>query len=644
MAIIYTYPEVSPQLEDLLVLSDISDGKKTKSVEITNLKSIVNTTYVLVTAQNGDDVDIKLNDNAGATVSTVKLVKGSNIVLTDLGSNQINITSTGGGGGGGTPAAPINSIQYNNAGNFGGSANFVYDGTGKVTIGVGSTQTGRLDLESDGSSAGVLAVSGKNQYVTLIQGSLLDTAGYSITLPPAGPGGANKILESDASGILSWIATPGGGGGGMTSWTLSDGSITQTINDGDTVQVLGGTALTSVVAATDKVTLNHDNIGTPGTYAYPASITTNNQGHITNVTPGSAPGAGTVTSVGLTMPAAFTVTGSPLTGTGGTLGVTGAGTSSQYIKGDGTLGTYTAPANISSFTVQPNVGPTDTNPLLTIDDGTQYQIEASGSTFVGVERNTNSKLTVSLSATGTPGAGNFLRGDNTWSATPAAPVDSVSAGTSGVSTGSALTVSPTTGAVKVTSNAFGGLGNVGHVPTAAAAGIGSYLSHTGVWAVPTDTDTTYTMSAATDGSDVDLTLDASAGTDTTIQFTAGSNMTITQSGGNNITFASTGGGGSGFPTSVNAVSASGAVLADKLYLVTTSVGTPDIVITLPSASSNIIVGVKWVAQNAVTDTLVVKTVSSQTIDGVNRTTTGLPLASLYTYYEFISDGSNWWIK
>jgi hypothetical protein len=49
-------------------------------------------------------------------------------------------------------------------------------------------------------------------------------------------------------------------------------------------------------------------------------------------------GSGTVTSVALTMPAAFTVTGSPIT-TSGTLAVTGAGSTSQYVRGDGTLAT-----------------------------------------------------------------------------------------------------------------------------------------------------------------------------------------------------------------------------------------------------------------------------------------------------------------
>lgn len=48
--------------------------------------------------------------------------------------------------------------------------------------------------------------------------------------------------------------------------------------------------------------------------------------------------SGTVTSVDLTMPSAFTVSGNPIT-TAGTLAVSGAGTASQYVRGDGTLAT-----------------------------------------------------------------------------------------------------------------------------------------------------------------------------------------------------------------------------------------------------------------------------------------------------------------
>lgn len=53
---------------------------------------------------------------------------------------------------------------------------------------------------------------------------------------------------------------------------------------------------------------------------------------------GGGGGSGTVTSVGLSLPAAFSVTPSTIT-TSGTFNVTGAGTSLQYIKGNGTLGT-----------------------------------------------------------------------------------------------------------------------------------------------------------------------------------------------------------------------------------------------------------------------------------------------------------------
>jgi hypothetical protein len=49
--------------------------------------------------------------------------------------------------------------------------------------------------------------------------------------------------------------------------------------------------------------------------------------------------SGTVTSVGLTMPTAFTVANSPVTSSG-TLAVTGAGTTAQYIRGDGSLDTF----------------------------------------------------------------------------------------------------------------------------------------------------------------------------------------------------------------------------------------------------------------------------------------------------------------
>lgn len=65
---------------------------------------------------------------------------------------------------------------------------------------------------------------------------------------------------------------------------------------------------------------------------------------------GSAGGGGSgVTSVGLIAPSAFNVSGSPVTGSGN-ITLSGAGTTLQYIRGDGTLATFDTTAIPSFFT------------------------------------------------------------------------------------------------------------------------------------------------------------------------------------------------------------------------------------------------------------------------------------------------------
>lgn len=57
-------------------------------------------------------------------------------------SGDVLTVNIPGGGGGGTPALPFNSVQFNNAGAFGGSSNFTWNGTGLVvTNGAGVTDT-----------------------------------------------------------------------------------------------------------------------------------------------------------------------------------------------------------------------------------------------------------------------------------------------------------------------------------------------------------------------------------------------------------------------------------------------------------------------------------------------------------------------
>jgi hypothetical protein len=93
----------------------------------------------------------------------------------------------------------------------------------------------------------------------------------------------------------------------------TSGSITVTNTAPDQVVVLTGAGTTSI----------------SGTY--PSFTITSNDQFV-----------GTVTSVGLTMPAAFSVANSPVTASG-TLAVTAAGLSSQYIRGDGQLANFPTP-------------------------------------------------------------------------------------------------------------------------------------------------------------------------------------------------------------------------------------------------------------------------------------------------------------
>ena len=86
------------------------------------------------------------------------------------------------------------------------------------------------------------------------------------------------------------------------------------VTNEEDLNIVGGTALGTVgdeltpggQAQQKRVTINHNDYGTAGTYASPSSITTNSQGHVTSITAGS--GGSTVYRALLTQ----TTTGAPV--------------------------------------------------------------------------------------------------------------------------------------------------------------------------------------------------------------------------------------------------------------------------------------------------------------------------------------------
>jgi hypothetical protein len=143
--------------------------------------------------------------------------------------------------------------------------------------------------------------------------------------------GAGVTASLTSPGVVE-VNVPGGGGGGVTS-------------------VSGTAPIASSGGATPAISISQASTSTDGYLSQADWDTFNGKFNVPTGTSADyldGTGAptlfptlptGTVTSVDLTMPVAFTVTGNPVTSSG-TLAVAAAGLSSQYIRGDGQLANF----------------------------------------------------------------------------------------------------------------------------------------------------------------------------------------------------------------------------------------------------------------------------------------------------------------
>ena len=410
MAIIYTYPvKTTPANDDLILISDSADSKKTKQIKVSSLPG-------------GSASGVSsFNTLTGA----VTITGGTNVTLNPVGNN-IEINATGGSSGisvqgaGGTPITGITTlnfrhnfavgavgttatmdvlpygndteIQFKNGTAFGASSNLTF-ATNTLAV------THTVGVKGDGTNAGKLKLYCPNTttpHAVTIEGPAHNGASdYTLKLPSPAPSN-QQILQSDGSGVLSWINTPSSGGGGSV----------------DSVNTTDGTFI--------------------------------------DLTPNSATtGAVTVTA--------------DLSAVDGT-----SDTNTRFLSKDNT---WDVPSYTAAYSL----------PLAT--NGSRGGIQIG---YAQNAKNYPVQLLSEQAYVNVP-----------W--TDTAPVDSVSAGTSGASSGNAVTVSPTTGAVKVTSNSYAGTTNVGHVPTGGSAT--TFLRGDGTWVTPTNsTDITLTTTGTSGAS------------------------------------------------------------------------------------------------------------------------------------------------
>ena len=146
-------------------------------------------------------------DAVADNLATDNLVQDDTARTYDLNGNTNRIAFKGGG------------VQFSNSSN---AVSHQFDNVN----GVFDARSANGIRLSDADNAQYVNIKPKSETV----------ASYTITLPNAVPGAANKILESNATGELSWIDTPSGGG----SVTINDNADNRLITGSGTANTLNG--------------------------------------------------------------------------------------------------------------------------------------------------------------------------------------------------------------------------------------------------------------------------------------------------------------------------------------------------------------------------------------------------------------------
>tara|TARA_Y100000385_G_scaffold290599_1_gene364435 strand:- start:43 stop:1761 length:1719 start_codon:yes stop_codon:yes gene_type:complete len=258
MAIIYTYPvKPTPNDDDLILISDSEDSNKTKQVKISTLpggsgSGVSSVTATLPLASTGGGTPVISLTGLTGFGTTGQVIK--------VNSNADGL-EWGTAGGSTSPDGPDHSVQYKDGSSFAGSGDLTFHSTNNL---FSVKHTVIVKGQGNGNPAGRLKLNCEqdSHAITLEGPAHSGGADYTLKLPSPAPSN-QQILQSDGSGVLSWINTPSSGGGGaVDSVNTTDGTyIDLTPNAATTGAVTVTADLSAIDGTSDTSTkfLSKDN-------------------------------------------------------------------------------------------------------------------------------------------------------------------------------------------------------------------------------------------------------------------------------------------------------------------------------------------------------------------------------------------------
>ena len=228
-----------------------------------------------------------------ANISNVHISGGTNgyVLQTDGTGNLTWTAQTGGSGGNGTPGGSNSQVQFNNAGNFGGTAGFTFNSVtgnlnvpgnivangivGNVSNANYSTYSGIASSANLVAGANVLGTVGNATYAD-ISGVAYSVAGANVSGQVAYANTANNVAGGNVSGYVNYAAVANSVAGANVSGTVANATHANVSDSANSVAGanVSGSVANATYANTAGYTYSATVAGTANSLANPSGGST----------------------------------------------------------------------------------------------------------------------------------------------------------------------------------------------------------------------------------------------------------------------------------------------------------------------------------------------------------------------------------